>query len=175
MLASFSGSLALLLGLAVLLLPLLATELSRPGDTGWGAVILLLGLTLVTSADRLAGAPMLAVLCGTLVVSRLSLEVGRGRWRQLSEEEQRRLWSGERWLDSVAGLISAFGLLVSRLLTAVRGLREWLQERRQRRPVGKKWVRPETADASSPGEPPATATEEEGGRQQATEDTGQDR
>ena len=84
MVASLSGSLALLVGLAVMLLPLLASELSRPRDALWGAVVLLLGLTLVTSADRLTGSPMLAVLCGGLLIGRLGLEVLQLRWRVLS-------------------------------------------------------------------------------------------
>ena len=66
MLASLGGALALLLGLAVLLLPLLTPELSRPRDVLWGAVVLLLGLVLVTSADRLTGAPMLGVVLNQL-------------------------------------------------------------------------------------------------------------
>ena len=74
MLATLSGDVCLLFGLALLLLPLLAVELGRPQDGVWGAVILLLGLVLVTSSDRLRGAPMLAVLCGGLLVSRLSAE-----------------------------------------------------------------------------------------------------
>mgnify|MGYP001307856170 CR=1 FL=1 len=42
MLATLSGDLCLLFGLALLLLPLLAVELSRPRDGVWGAVVLLL-------------------------------------------------------------------------------------------------------------------------------------
>ena len=95
MLATLSGDVCLLFGLALLLLPLLAVELSRPRDGVWGAVVLLLGLVLVTSSDRLRGAPMLAVLCGSLLVSRLSAEVGQARWRALSEDEQQRLASPE--------------------------------------------------------------------------------
>ena len=77
MLATLSGDLCLLLGLALLLLPLLAVELSRPRDGVWGAVVLLLGLVLVTSTDRLRGAPMLAVLCAGLLIARLGSEVGQ--------------------------------------------------------------------------------------------------
>ena len=90
MLASLSGSLALALGLAVMLLPLLSPELSRPRDAVWGAVLLLLGLVLVTGADRLSGSPMLAVLCGGLLIGRLGGEVMQLRWRQLTPEEQQR-------------------------------------------------------------------------------------
>jgi len=51
MFATLGGTLTLLVGLAVLLLPLLANELSRPRDAAWGAVVLLLGLVLVTCAE----------------------------------------------------------------------------------------------------------------------------
>jgi hypothetical protein len=112
MFATLGGLLALPLGLTVLLLPLLAPELSRPRDSAWGAVLLLLGLDLVTSADRLTGAPMLGVLCGALLIGRLGLEVGLGRWRQLTEEERQRLGSLERWSTSFRQLgITSAGLL----------------------------------------------------------------
>ena len=144
MLATLGGALALLLGLLLLLLPLLATELSRARDSVWGAVVLLLGLVLVTSAERLTGAPMLAVLCGGLLIGRLGVEVGQGRWRLLSEEERQRLWSWERWQTS----LSQLGASLSRLLQVgsgmVGGLAAWLAERREARPAtSKRWVRPE--------------------------------
>ena len=100
MVATLGGLAALLVGLAILLLPLLATELSRPRDSAWGAVMLLLGLVVVSSRDRLTGAPMLAVLCGGLLIGRLGVEVGQGRWRQLTGDEQTRLGSIERWSSS---------------------------------------------------------------------------
>ena len=115
MLATFAGLLALPLGLGLVLLPLLATELSRPRDSTWGGVVLLLGLVLVTSAERLSGAPMLAVLTGGLLIGRLGLEVGQGRWRQLSPEEQQRLGSLERWTTSFGQL----GLTLANLAGAV--------------------------------------------------------
>ena len=144
MLATLGGFLALLLGLLLLLLPLLASELSRARDSVWGAVVLLLGLVLVTSAERLTGAPMLAVLCGGLLIGRLGVEVGQGRWRLLSEEERQRLWSWERWQTS----LSQLGASLSRLLQVgsgmVGGLAAWLAERRAARPAtSKRWVRPE--------------------------------
>ena len=96
-----SGDLCLLLGLALLLLPLLAVELSRPRDGVWGAVVLLLGLVLVTSTDRLRGAPMLAVLCAGLLIARLGSEVGQARWNSLSETEQQRFTSLDHWRKSL--------------------------------------------------------------------------
>jgi hypothetical protein len=144
MLATLGGYLALLLGLAVLLLPLLATELSRPRDSAWGALVLLLGLVLVTTAERLNGAPMLGVLCGGLLIGRLGLEVGQGRWRLLSAEEQRRLWSKERWQTSLSQAGGAVGQLLAQVSQMSTGLASWMGERRQGRPATtKRWVRPE--------------------------------
>ena len=165
MLATLGGLLALPLGLSVLLLPLLAPELSRPRDSAWGAVLLLLGLDLVTSADRLTGAPMLGVLCGALLIGRLGLEVGQARWRQLTEEEQRRLGSLERWSTSFrqlgltsAGLLEQAGAGIGNLTSgigtiagagerrpsAAAGLDGGAPARSGGKRKGKRWVRPET-------------------------------
>ena len=154
MLATLGGALALLLGLAVLLLPLLAPELSRPRDAVWGAVVLLLGLVLVTSAERLTGAPMLGVLCGGLLIGRLAVEVGQGRWFRLTPEEQQQLWSAERW-QTVLGQL---GESAARLLAIAGGagavLGGWIAERRQPRSTGKRWVRPEDPAAEPQDQPP---------------------
>ncbi len=147
MLATLGGFLALLAGLLVLLLPLLVPELSRPRDSVWGALVLLLGLVLVTSAERLSGAPMLAVLCGGLLIGRLSTEVGLGRWRQLSHEEQVRLTGMERWSTSLQQLAAALMGLLSLAGSKLAGLLSWLKERREAsskaRETTKRWVRPE--------------------------------
>lgn len=145
MLATLGGFLALLLGLLLLLLPLLVQELSRPRDSAWGAVVLLLGLVLVTSSERLTGAPMLAVLCGGLLIGRLGSEVAQARWRALSEEERRMLASSERWSRSLhqLGAVAASLLQTAAALAAAIG--PWLAERRQGRARGKRWVRSEEA------------------------------
>jgi isoleucyl-tRNA synthetase len=167
MLATLGGLLALPLGLTVLLLPLLAPELSRPRDSAWGAVLLLLGLDLVTSADRLTGAPMLGVLCGALLIGRLGLEVGLGRWRQLTEEERQRLGSLERWSTSFrqlgitsAGLLERAGAVIGNLTAGIGqlpagsgGLAGGAPARSGGKRKGKRWVRPETP-AESPTESP---------------------
>ena len=145
MLATLAGSLALLLGLAILLLPLLAGELSRPRDSAWGAVVLLMGLVLVTSADRLTGAPMLGVLCAGLVIGRLGSEVGQARWRQLTPEEQLRLWSAERWRSSLNQLSAALGRLLALGSASLATVLAWVAERRRPRSSGKRWIRPEAA------------------------------
>ena len=152
MLATLGGLLALLLGLTILLLPLLASELSRPRDSAWGAVVLLLGLVLVTSADRLTGAPMLGVLCGGLLIGRLSAEVSQGRWRQLTPEEQQRLWSAERWQTSLQQAGATLAHLIAVVTTAGSGLGQWLAQRRQPKSTGKRWVRPEAPESSESSE-----------------------
>jgi hypothetical protein len=153
MLATLGGLLALLLGLTILLLPLLASELSRPRDSAWGAVVLLLGLVLVTSADRLTGAPMLGVLCGGLLIGRLTAEVSQGRWRQLTPEEQQRLWSAERWQTSLQQSGATLAHLIAVVTTAGSGLGQWLAQRRQPKSSGKRWVRPEAPETPNPAEP----------------------
>lgn len=150
MVATLAGLGALLFGLALLLLPLLASELSRPGDSGWGALVLVLALVLVTSAERLSGSPMLAVISGGLLIGRLTVEVGRGRWRQLTPEEQGRLGTRERWRSS----FSQAGTALVRLLEPVgrQGsalLVRW-RERDQPKASGKRWVRPEAAPGDAP-------------------------
>jgi hypothetical protein len=145
MVATLAGLGALLFGLALLLLPLLATELSRPGDSAWGALVLVLALVLVTSAERLSGSPMLAVISGGLLVGRLTVEVGRGRWRQLTPEEQGRLGTRERWSSSFSQARTALqGLLQTGAQQASALVARW-RERGQPKASGKRWVRPEAA------------------------------
>lgn len=147
MLATLTGDLCLLVGLAVLLLPLLATELSRPRDGAWGAVVLLLGLVLVTSNDRLRGAPMLAVACGALLIGRLGSEVAQARWQQLSPEEQQRLGSRERWASSLQQLIAVLASLGSNASGVVASFKPPSPAQPTREGAsrsGKRWVRPES-------------------------------
>jgi len=148
MLAARRGSLSLVPGIVLLLLPLMITDMRRPGHTARRAVALLLGLAWVTSAGRRTGAPMVAVLGGALVVGRLSAEVAQGRWNQLSEAEQRRLSSTERWRSSGAALAATLLMALERAQSSLGGLGEWLAERRRDRPV-RKWVRPEAAATAS--------------------------
>ncbi len=138
MLATLTGDICLLVGLAVLLLPLLATELSRPRDGAWGAVVLMLGLVLITSSDRLRGAPMLGVACAGLLISRLGAEVGQARWHQLSDEERQRLSSRERWATSIQQLKIIFASLVSATTETLKSLKPAAKTG-----SNKRWVRPE--------------------------------
>ena len=159
MLATLSGDLCLLFGLAVLLLPLLAVELSRPRDGIWGAVVLLLGLVLVTSSDRLRGAPMLAVLCGSLLISRLTAEISQARWQALSADEKQRLGSVDHWLTSLRQLKTAMGSLGEGL----GGVVKQLKPSGRSGVADKVWVRPEEEAIStvSTATPSATANPEQ--------------
>ena len=122
MFATLGGSLALLLGLVVLLVPLLTPELSRARDAVWGAVLLLLGLVLLTSSDRLGGSPMVAVLCGSLLIGRLGSEVGQQRWRALTPEEQQRLGSGAHWRAACGQVLASLGALQGMASESLSGL-----------------------------------------------------
>ena len=149
MLATLGGTLALLVGLTVMLLPLLATELSRPRDAAWGAVVLLLGLTLVTSADRLTGSPMLAVLCGGLLIARLGSEVLQSRWRMLTPEEQQRIASLERWQTSLGELFSSSSKAAAVLNETGGSLMSAFKGVPKPGKTSKRWVRSETETAST--------------------------
>jgi len=169
MLATLGGTLALLVGLTVMLLPLLATELSRPRDAAWGAVVLLLGLTLVTSADRLTGSPMLAVLCGGLLIARLGSEVLQSRWRMLTPEEQQRIASLERWQTSLGELFSSSSKAAAVLNETGGSLLSAFKGGPKPGKTSKRWVRSETesastdsasTDAETTAEVPSTTPEE---------------
>ncbi len=155
MLATLGGVLALTLGLAILFLPLLFPELSRPRDASWGAVVLFLGLVLVTSSDRLTGSPMLGVLCAGLLIGRLGLEVAQSRWRLLSADEQLAIRSAERWqrsLQQLLATLSAAGQLLGEKRTAVV---EWSRQRQQAKSKVKRWIRPEAVPTPAGGTPTA--------------------
>jgi hypothetical protein len=157
MLATLAGLLALVAGLVLLLVPLLIPELSRQRDAVWGAVVLLLGLTLVTSSERLVGSPMLAVLCGTLLIGRLSVEVTQSRWRALSPEEQKSLASSARWQTSLQQLLAAGARLAALSAELRQLLLGWLNQAKATKGTkgtkgtNKRWIRPES-DGSATAE-----------------------
>ena len=161
MLATLGGTLALLVGLAILVLPLLVSELSRPRDSVWGAVVLVLGLVLVTSAERLTGEPMLAVLLGGLLIGRLGGEVAQARWIQLTLEERQRLASAERWRTSFDQLGASIARLLEGAAGVVAGFGAWIAERRQPPATSKRWVRPESAPPDAANAPDESVTPSE--------------
>ena len=154
-LAVLIGSLALLAGLLLMLLPLVASELARPRDSFWAAVVLLLGLVLVTASDRLTGAPMLGVLCGGLLIGRLGSEVGQQRWGALEPAQQQRFSETSYWSEQLQQLRGA----AAKLLAAGGIVASWLQERLKKPEVNKRWVRADATGEATPSEAEPTATE----------------
>ena len=108
---------------------------------------------------------MLAVLCGGLLISRLSAEVGQARWRALSEEEQTRLRSIDHWLTGLRQLGTAAGDLSEGL----GGMAKQLKPAGKSGVSGKKWVRPEPAE-----EAPVTPTPTENPSPEPTASEGED-
>ena len=154
-LAVLIGSLALVAGLLLMLLPLVASELARPRDSFWAAVVLLLGLVLVTASDRLTGAPMLGVLCGGLLIGRLGSEVGQQRWGALEPAQQQSFSETNYWTQQLEQLRGA----AAKLLAAGGIVASWLQERLKKPEVSKRWVRADATDEASPTEAEPIATE----------------
>ena len=172
-LAVLTGSIALAAGLLLILLPLLASQLARPRDGLWAAVVLLLGLVLVTGAERLTGAPMLGVLCGGLLIGRLSTEVGQQRWQALEPSAREQLRQKEYWQSQLVQLNEA----LQKLLAALLDLLGWIKQRLRKPEVTKRWVRSEaevtSAVAAPATSPEAAATEEEPEPSPAPEPSGE--
>ena len=82
---------------------------------------------------------MLAVLCGSLLVARLSAEVGQGRWRALSDAERQRLSSSEHWFNNLKQLKTT----AASLGEGLGGMAKQLKPAGRSGVSGKKWVRPE--------------------------------
>ncbi len=137
MLAIIAGDISLLLGFVILLLPLIITELSRPRDAFVGAILLFLGIVLISQSDRFLGAPMLAVVFGSVLIGRLGFEISESRWRQLSTQEKKRLFSLDRWFTGFKEL----GAALLQLLSIIRDI--IFIFRKKPLSVAKKWVRPE--------------------------------
>ncbi len=140
MLATCIGILSLIIGFLVLLLPLLLTELSRPRDAMWGAVLLTLGLILITSSDRLRGAPILGVLLGSLLVGRLGWEVSLSRWNNLTKDEQVALGSLNRWNTNV----SQYSEILKNLFESFLKIFKIFASNPKASSIRKKWVRPDS-------------------------------
>ncbi len=150
MLAIFLGDLAFLVGLAILLLPLMVTELSRPRDVILGISTLLLGLVLVTSHDRLNGSPILGIICGAIIIMKLGSEVAHNRWQDLTQEEKHRLGSLERWMTSLQQL-SAIGFRTGGIFgDLIKVIRIPGKATTSGKKNGKKWIRPEILTNQNP-------------------------
>ena len=139
MFALVIGYLAISLGSLILLVSLLLTELSRPRDALWSALIMLLGLVLINSYESLNGSPMLAVLFSSLIILRLLAEISQYRWQQLGEEEKASLKTLNRWKNSIKQVFLASTKLGSIFLEVFK----LFKPKSKPSEIGKKWVRPE--------------------------------
>ena len=154
MLAILTGDLCLLLGSLLLLLPLLATEISRSRDSWMGALFLFLGLVLSNNSDRLRGSPMLAVLVGGMLILNLGWEVLQVRWQQLSPEEQSSFGSFKRWKISLEQLLTS----MKTLLRISRQASEVMPLKFSSTSPQKRWVRPESTKDENPEKESQTAS-----------------
>ncbi len=139
MLAVLIGDIGICVGLAVLILPLVFTELSRPRDSAWGALLMILGLVLSASKERFTGSPMIAVVLGSMIIARLGREVACFRWEQLDPDEQKKLLSLRRLKISFSQFLSAFEELIPFLL----GLFKESEDNKKNEKLSKKWIRPD--------------------------------
>ncbi len=139
MVAIFVGDSALLIGMLIMFLPLLVTELSRPRDGVWGALIVFFGLVLINGKDQFQGSQILAVVSACLLMVRLGIEVAQSRWHQLSEDEKLSLSSKKRWTTSFWQLQSSMQRLLGNLLN---GIKFFWPNTKLTKPE-KKWIRPE--------------------------------
>jgi hypothetical protein len=100
------------------------------------------------------------VLCGGLLIGRLAVEVGQGRWYRLTPEERLAIWSAERWQTARRQLSEASARLLAAGAETLSLARGWIGSRSQPTGPGKRWVRPEPSPApvsESPQDaPPAT-------------------
>ncbi|WP_413677246.1 hypothetical protein [Prochlorococcus sp. MIT 0916] len=139
MVVSISGYLYLFVGLLILALPLILVELSRPRDWLMGGLFLFLGLFLLVENDLLRGSINLLVIAMAILYGKMILEIILTRWYQLSSEEQKRIGSFRRWLESFKQLGQSFALLGISFLNFFKGFTT-----KSEKPLKeKKWVHPE--------------------------------
>ncbi len=148
MLAVLIGYFSIFLGLLIVLLPALIAELSRPKDAVLGAMIMSLGLILITSNRRFDGSPMFAVILSSIVISRLLLEVSQYRWQQLSSSEKIDLKKISHWKNNFNQLFLAFLKLGSIFVEFI----SLFKPKPKPSSIGKKWVSPELREGNSSSE-----------------------
>ena len=111
MLISIFGYFFLFVGFIVLVLPIMVVELCRPRDWLYGGLFLFLGLFLLVENVLLRGSINLLVVCMSILLGKMMLEIVQNRWYQLSSEEKKRIASFERWFESFKQLGQIFTLL----------------------------------------------------------------
>ena len=133
----FWGYFCLLLGIWTVFLPLLFTEISRPKDSIWGALISIVGLILITDSDRFTLLTSFAVIVQGVVSIRLLLEVIQYRFEVLSEEEKTKIKSIDRFNMSMSQSFLALAKIGSIFFDLIKVFQP------KEKKMQKKWVRPE--------------------------------
>jgi hypothetical protein len=105
---------------------------------------------------------MLGVLCGGLLIGRLGQEVAQARWRQLTADEQQRLWSAERWQTAVQQLAATTARLLALIGELGQTIGPGLLQRQGGKTSGKRWVRPEAGGDSADSAPDSEADSDSG-------------
>ena len=156
MLAVLIGYLLVPLGLIVLILPLVVAELTRPKDSFWGALIVILGLVLVLDNDRFKGSSLLEVCLGTLLFFRLFAEISQYRFQQLTLKEKANLTSFGHWKNGFLESIAAFLKLGSIFSETF----QKLGPNKKQISKAKKWTRPDSKNHESLTKQDATNSEQ---------------
>mgnify|MGYP001190742282 CR=1 FL=1 len=154
MIISIFGSLFLVFGILILILPLVLIELSRPRDWLTGGLLLFLGLFFLVENDFWLGSLNLLVISIAILLGRLILEIYQNRWFQLSIEEKRRIGSFERWFESLNQLAQLFIYLGNGFLNFFKGFKKQskksLKEKKWVHPELKKEIKKEAIDSINP-------------------------
>ncbi len=137
MLAVLIGVLSIFVGITTLFLPLFLTELSRSRDSFWGAMTIVLGLTVISMSHRFDGSPLLVLVLGAVIFTRLIIEISHHRWQLLTSEEKDSFKSFGRWDKGVRELFSTFVKLSSLLFELIQRFKFKAEPKSK----GKKWIR----------------------------------
>ncbi len=144
MISLILGCVSILLGFLILLLPLLLTELSRPRDGLLGSLFLAQGLVLYLDSDLFKGSPLIVLVVGVIIFSKMLLEIAESRWERLAVEEKNRIRSLERWYTSFSQLAS----VLKEMVKSIFQLHKILAIQPKKKVITKKWVRPEINEAT---------------------------
>ena len=101
------GLVALLAGVALLILPTGIPELSRSQDRWLGIVLVLLLPVLLVDQPPLISSAGLGQLCAAGLLVGLGVEVGLARWHVLAEQQRQALRTRKRWQRSRDDLLDA--------------------------------------------------------------------
>ena len=101
------GYVVLVLALPLLLLPTAFPELSRPRDALWSLLLAALAPVLLLNRLPVFSSAGLGELMATVLMVRLAVEVGQGRWESLTPDQRSALRHLPRWRRAGADLVAA--------------------------------------------------------------------